>query len=333
MSDRTAFVGSSDVAPILGLSPWKTPLDVYFAKLGELDGKETPATRRGKFLELALIARYAHDNGTSISEIAFDHSAYRFGWRHAQLDGLLPDRTLEAKTVGRHAYRHGDWGDAGTDQIPEAYLCQVQWGLDLAQRDRADVVVAVLPDDPDDVLGLTAAEVIEVCDVITYSVRRHQGIIDAMVERCAHFWNVNVQKRIPPDPTTYAEAEALYWKARHKGAAIPATDEMVQWLTALQFGRELEKRGAAIIERAKFNLAEFMKDHEVLTGPDGKSPWLEWKEQERKGFTVAPAKYKTMRLGKWWNKTAHAQFACDAARQTIDAVMQPLQPQIQETRP
>ena len=33
--DRRTYLGSSDVAAILGLSKWKTPVDVYFEKIGQ----------------------------------------------------------------------------------------------------------------------------------------------------------------------------------------------------------------------------------------------------------------------------------------------------------
>jgi hypothetical protein len=40
--DRTKTIGGSDVAAILGLSPWRSPLDVWREKtLGEADQRDT----------------------------------------------------------------------------------------------------------------------------------------------------------------------------------------------------------------------------------------------------------------------------------------------------
>ena len=46
--DRTTTIGGSDVAAILGLSPWRSPLDVWREKaLGEPDDRDTPAMQAG----------------------------------------------------------------------------------------------------------------------------------------------------------------------------------------------------------------------------------------------------------------------------------------------
>jgi predicted phage-related endonuclease len=48
--DRRTYIGGSDIAGILGLDPYgKTPLTVYLAKIGELEGITDPEKK--KFLE------------------------------------------------------------------------------------------------------------------------------------------------------------------------------------------------------------------------------------------------------------------------------------------
>ena len=41
LKTRQTGIGGSDVAAILGLSKWKTPLDIYLAKTGEVDQEQS----------------------------------------------------------------------------------------------------------------------------------------------------------------------------------------------------------------------------------------------------------------------------------------------------
>ncbi len=46
--DRTKYIGGSDVAGILGISPWRTALDVYLDKVQPR--KEPPSPGKQRFL-------------------------------------------------------------------------------------------------------------------------------------------------------------------------------------------------------------------------------------------------------------------------------------------
>jgi len=306
-AERRLGIGGSDVAAILCLSRRRGPLDIWRAKLGLDDpGAEKPCMRRGKFLEPALLDWYAAETGQNPERdvVLVDD------WRRAQIDGRLTDRVVEGKTVSVHAWRSGEWGDPGTDQIPEDHLCQVQWQMDMAGVDLADVVVAVLPDDPDEVMGLSAAEVMEQCDQHVYQIHRRRPVCDVIRDRCAKFWTLNVLKAVPPDARDYAEAETMWWQAR-AGSEIRATPEIAQWVAALQVARNVAKAAREVEDRAKFRIAEFMQDHETLSGPNGS--WLAWKNQKRAAYSVPASESKPMRFLRWWQKSP--EFAAIAETQ------------------
>src|SRR5262245_21676530 len=47
--NRQHFIGASDISAILGISPWKTPLQLYLEKTGQAEPeKEKPVLRRGQ---------------------------------------------------------------------------------------------------------------------------------------------------------------------------------------------------------------------------------------------------------------------------------------------
>ena len=57
--DRSTYLGGSDVAAILGISPWRTPLDVYLDKIQprkeETDPSRLKVLNRGKRMEPYVI--------------------------------------------------------------------------------------------------------------------------------------------------------------------------------------------------------------------------------------------------------------------------------------
>lgn len=44
--DRTKYLGGSDVAGILGISPWRTPLDVYLDRSSRAPARSIRRSRR-----------------------------------------------------------------------------------------------------------------------------------------------------------------------------------------------------------------------------------------------------------------------------------------------
>lgn len=102
-------IGGSDASAVLGLSPYKTNVDLYLEKIGQ----RVPADISGEDY-----VRYGHDAEPLLRSLfALDHPEYKveyFGdnmirnekypWAHASLDGELTDQDgrkgiLEIKTT------------------------------------------------------------------------------------------------------------------------------------------------------------------------------------------------------------------------------------------
>ena len=69
--DRRKYIGSSDVAAILGISPWRTALDVYLDKTQppveeKLDPGRARAMTRGKRMEPYVIDLLAEETGLPV---------------------------------------------------------------------------------------------------------------------------------------------------------------------------------------------------------------------------------------------------------------------------
>lgn len=128
---RAQGVGGSDVAAIMGISPWKTVLQLWLEKTGRANDPEpeNEAMYWGTVIEADVARRFGEEhpdfkvrniNATLVSTSA--------PWMHANLDRMviMPDGSpavLEIKTAS--AYKADEWEDG----IPPYYLTQVAWYL------------------------------------------------------------------------------------------------------------------------------------------------------------------------------------------------------------
>jgi putative phage-type endonuclease len=186
LKKRSEHLGSSDIAAILNLDPFKTPYDVWLEKTGKLvEEKETPAMTRGNFLEPALL---------NFAESVLGKLIRRAPERVSkELNGLIidhPDAILKAKGEpvegkSQGAYSKEIWGEPGTDQVPDRVVIQSE--------------VHIL---------CYEAEICHIPAYLSYrefqmfAVQRDKDIIDAILEAAASFWRLNVLADSPPAGVT-----------------------------------------------------------------------------------------------------------------------------------
>lgn len=197
------MLGGSDLAGILGLSPWATPLTVYArVKSGRWDDEQTPAMRRGTLMEPVVREMYRQETGAELlGPQALRHP--RHAWGRASLDDVAKRsgarRVLELKTDGRGDA--GRWGTPGTDEVPDYYLPQVHYylgtALEVGAVDVPEADVAVL------LLGVDDSPRI-------YTVRHDADVYGWLLEQAERFWKDHVEPSRPPPPTLPArEADAV----------------------------------------------------------------------------------------------------------------------------
>lgn len=223
---RTTGIGGSDVAAILGLSKYKTPLAVYLEKRGEADPTpDNPAMRWGRYLEPAVRQAYADETGREV-RVPTDmirHPLYEH--MLANLDGFTDDRRIfEAKTA-----RSADgWGESGSDQVPQPYLLQVQHYMEVTGFEVADVAV-----------------LIGGSDFRLYEVPADRELQDMLIDAEAEFWQ-RVQRAEPPEPVSYADVQAR-WGRESRTDLVMADDAVLRAVLQL---RELK------VQREHLDLAE-----------------------------------------------------------------------------
>jgi putative phage-type endonuclease len=136
---RKAGVTASEIAVLMGLSPYGSPFELYHRKIGTLPPEADKAVfERGHVLEPYIAGKFAERHPElgvgGDGRALFAHSERP--WQMATPDRIIFDAArisgpdlavLECKTDAG-----GDeWGDEGTDDIPVHYRCQVLWQMDV----------------------------------------------------------------------------------------------------------------------------------------------------------------------------------------------------------
>jgi len=243
------LVGGSDVAAILGLSPWATPFSVWARIVGGAQGEESIPKARGKALEAAVLALYAEETGAELlGAKKLQHPAMPF--TRASLDSMARRegrRVVEAKT----SLERSKWGEPGTDVIPEPYLYQCTWYSGVALANGVVDVPEV------DVAALVAGE------LGVYHVRHDPELFGLLEEAVRRFWVDYVEPmRPPPLSEPWIDLGAVNrmhprhdGDARHWDSLGPAEQVAVrEWLQARRERQEAAAREAEWEARAKLAL-------------------------------------------------------------------------------
>jgi len=266
--DRSKFIGGSDVAAILGVSPWVTPFMLFQKKTGAYVEDITPAKQRildrghrWEPIVLEMLVDELRDRGHDVEVLATGqrYQDAELPFLACELDAELlidgEETNAEMKTASYFA--SGAWGDRDSNDVPIYYAAQVMHGLMVKPRRRA-VVAAVT--------GFDESPMVRWLD-------RDDETISAIRAREVEFWQ-RIQDGTPPDPVTPEDVKWLYPK--DSGVSIEADDELISACATLK----LLKRDAKIIDGDIEILATKIKARmgsaAVLLGADGK-PLATWK--------------------------------------------------------
>ena len=227
---RRHGIGGSDVAAVLGLSPWCTPVQVWQDKTGQGEKQpETPSMYWGKQLEDLVAKEFQRRMGMKVQRVNRVIRDGENGWMVANIDRAIvnpsirgnvrvldeeakinenkgrritTDAILECKTA--NSYCAQEWGDTQeyeiktnqlvTDhKIPVFYETQVQWYM--AITGAAVCYLAVL-------IGGN--------DFRIYLIRRNDEVIDVLKKKCWEFWSNYVLSNKAPEPVNIEDVIRLF---------------------------------------------------------------------------------------------------------------------------
>lgn len=278
-ASRRSYIGGTDAGVILGINPYRSAVDLWLEKVGrQAPAANDPAREqillRGKRLE-PIIVEMAVDKlrarGHHVKLLAknrrYRDAQHRF--LAAEIDFELEvdgeEINGDAKSVSH--FVRDQWGEPDSEDVPIWYAAQFMHGLMVHPRQRQRTLVAALR---------------SLDDVDLYWTRRDEVTIAAMRERELRFWRDNVKAKVPPAPTSLDDIRGLFPKSRP--AAIEATPEIAAKVAEL---REIAKQTKDLAEREtvlKFQIAQFMGDHALLT--QGVRDLISFEEQPRSSFDL-----------------------------------------------
>jgi putative phage-type endonuclease len=251
--DRSKYIGGSDIGAILGLSRFKTPLEVWMEKTGKETKKaDSLPLRFGSFAEDFVASEYSRATGF---ELLHDESIYihtQHSYMSAHIDRFVvegststPTRILECKTA--NPFSSGEWGEIGSDEVPMSYLCQCIWYMAITAIDKTDLAV---------LFGNS--------DFRIYEIARDQGLEELVIAKASTFWNEHVLKDMPPPVSNEQDCQTLFSKG-DPAKSIEAGQETLELTKRLRLlNSEIDVREEEI-SSIKQTIMSQMGEAELLT--------------------------------------------------------------------
>lgn len=244
LAERKSGLGGSDLGAVLGLSPYRTAVDVWADKTGRAPPIEPNLQMRfGSFAEKFVADEYQartqhvvqrynamlhHPVAPILGNI--DRLVVPEGKKFAAYRRtIVTDRGMEAKTASAFAASDSEqWGAEGSDQIPPAYLVQCAAYMALTGCEYWDLAV---------LFGNQ--------EVRVYNLSRDRELEREIISRATEWWNAYVVTDTAPPPVCDSDVRLLF--PEDDGRAIEADERAADLVNhAAILKREIEEREIAL---------------------------------------------------------------------------------------
>lgn len=279
-SRRHEFIGGSDVAAIMGLSPWNTPLSVWAKKTRQIEDNVSniEAVEMGVALEPMVAQLFEKRSGKKVrvETREFTHPDYPYMVAHVDRWVVGEDGAhFEAKTAS--AYKLKSWQG---DDVPEDYQLQCNWYSGIIGLHRGkppkDCYIGVL------VGGQR---------FIWKKLKFNQELFDIQVEKAKDFWEGYVLTEMPPfaissDKDTLIELfpESRPDELRALRGEDPELEAMVnQWALESVEGKSQIKEIEVEVDTAENLLRQTIGDDEGIETGQWRATW---KSQSKSKFDI-----------------------------------------------
>lgn len=245
---RSQGLGGSEIAAVVGLSPWESRFSLWHRKRGSIGRKAlNPGMDWGTRLEPLICDAFAEAHPEFWPMQGGTYRHHERAWQIGNPDRLLyptenvtiktkPLGLFEAKTA--HQYDAHEWGH-GPEDIPPYYRCQVLWYLDVLELPAAHLAVLIGGSDYREYVIPYAAD--------EAAWLREQG---------EEFWQTVVDGTAPDidgHNQTYEAVRALH--PGIDGSSVAIDPELHEWF---QTSRKAAEQAAAEHSAAKATLLDVM---------------------------------------------------------------------------
>lgn len=290
--DRRNRLGASEMPVVLGMTKYKSPIALWAEKRGliPLNMVGNEYTEWGTRLEAVVADAYAEKNDVVIFPVSTLIAPN--GWRSATPDRKVMSRAqLDAATDGapilsspwlrglevkcRGDYSAADFGEPGTDQIPDEVAIQCHANMSVLRE------LGILVDRWD-VATLTGGNRYR-----QYVIHYDKDIDAAITEAAVNFWENHVERGVEP-PVDGSEATSDYLREkfqRNSEVVLEATPEQEVLILELRDVRAKKKEFETRESEIKNQLMADMGAAGCLKSRIGRVDWkapngnvVAWKE-------------------------------------------------------
>jgi putative phage-type endonuclease len=181
LADRKTGIGATDASAIAGVSPWRSPMDVFLSKLTDHENEPSFRMELGLMLEPVVAQLYANETGYELVKPPKLVRHPERDWQIASLDYWLKDRTRNVELKTTDSQNIGEWGEPGTDEVPEVYLVQIMHQMVVSRIPVTDIGV---------LFGTKEFRI--------YTVEYNEALGEQLTIMEQEFWHENILKSIPP---------------------------------------------------------------------------------------------------------------------------------------
>ncbi len=293
---RKLGIGGSDASVVCGISRYKSPVELWMEKTGQLPNQEAgEAAYWGTLLENLVRTEFTKRTGIQINRVSQILQSEEHPFMLANLDGICvhPDLgtcIFEAKTAS--AFKVSEWDNG----IPNEYMLQIQHYM--AVTGARGAYIAVL------IGGNTFR---------WQFVERDDELIDMLIPLEADFWK-HVESATPP-PLDGSKASAKFLAERFPGSVPKSKIVLPEIASEL-----IQKYDAACTQLETFTeqkqeaenlLKQMLGENEIGTIGDRIVTWKSI-SQERLDSKTLKAEHPTL-YKKYANKTSFRRFSIKSA--------------------
>jgi putative phage-type endonuclease len=215
--ERGTYLGSHQIAALVGANPYSSPADVYAEiALGAPRAKQNAAMTRGLIIEHGLI-HHASERLGLIDRDAYyvdDETPYLGG----SIDGITADgQTIVEVTTCNESTREA-WGPSEVGSPSPLKQVQAQYFLGLTGARACEVLC----------LDISNSE------LLRYVIEPDPAQIATLFATARAFWTQHIEPRVPPlaiDGWGRSEHLDLIWPGPPAGEVVevPASDDLIRW--------------------------------------------------------------------------------------------------------
>ena len=243
---RKSGIGSSDVAAVLGISPWVTPYQLYCEKTSPvIDVEESEILHFGHIMESVIASEYMRRHGVKLQKRNRMYRSRKYPELIADIDRYeVGGRIVELKNVSEWAGK-SKFGD-GKDDVPDYYLLQCQHQMFVTE-----------------IHELSLAAVIGGHRYRDYEIQYDAELAEFAAAKCHEYYTECVEKRNPP-PATAKDVLSDYYMAK-AGAQIVATPEVTEIIARYKELKAAQKTLDELTSAIKI----FAGENEIIIDPAG----------------------------------------------------------------